>query len=228
MDAILSPSGRRRPPRRPAGRGGFTLLEVVVATSILIVLTLMIGSLFRQATSAWNTGRVRGEGSMIARGVMGSVSRDLATAIDGRPYGFADGGPVASGGTLQFVCLKASDSEGSSVHKIVYTVSRTSATRHDSVWRDGSGFQSTGDAATLFSISSRDSPVESAEFELVGATAGSNGRTRPFEKTGGPQWTGATAVKLRIKLSQKGAFSSVSVRSLGKNGKEDEHVIVAN
>ena len=211
MEATRSGTRRSRPPAR---RGGFTLLEVVVATSVLIILTLMIGSLFRQATSSWNTGRVRGEGSMIARSVLGAVARDLATAIDGRPYGFS-GGPEASDGSLEFVCVKSAGARGQSVHKISYTVTPTGATRKDAVW-DGDSF---GPARnfTLFEIGSGESPVEEASFELVGAAA----QSRSFEKNAGAKWPGATAVKLRMKLSQKGAFTGVSVRSRGKNGIED-------
>lgn len=206
-------SGSRRL-RSSARRGGFTLLEVVVATSVLIILTLMVGSLFRQATSSWNAGRVRGEGSMIARSVLGSVSRDLATAIDGRPYGFS-GGPEASGGTLEFVCLKSAGANGQTVHKITYNVTSTGATRKDEIW-DGDSFGSAR-SFTLFEIGSGVSPIEAVSFEPVGPSA----QTRAFEKNAGAKWPGATAVKLRMKLSQKGAFTGVSVRSLGKNGTGD-------
>lgn len=222
----------RFPAGRGAGssaRGGFTLLEVVVATSILLVLTLMIGSLFRQATSAWNTGRVRGEGSMIARGVLGSVARDLATAVDGRPYGFS-GGPEASGGTLTFVCLKSAGETGETVHRIEYSVSSRRAERKDSVW-NGKTFKHVR-TSTLFEIDGSYSPIESASFELVGPD--SRGRTLAGEAgdreaAAAEGWAdGATAVKLRMKLSQKGAFSAVAVRSLGKNGKEDDEKATDN
>ena len=224
MDKPSSGAGRSAPDRRPAGRGGFTLLEVVVATAVLIVLTLMIGSLFRQATSAWNTGRVRGEGSMLARAVLGSVSRDLATAVDGRPYGFS-GGPEADGGSLSFVCLRAArtgkdaagDVLGESVHKITYSVTKTVATRKDETWT-GSRFDD-AQTFTIYEIDAVDSPIESATFELVGPAA----QRRSFEDPGAAsRWQGATGVKLRMKISQKGAFTGVSVRSLGKNGKGDE------
>ena len=223
MREPLSGTGRSVPLRQPAGRGGFTLLEVVVATAVLIVLTLMIGSLFRQATSAWNTGRVRGSGSMIARSILGSVSRDLATAIDGRPYHFDSGGPEASGGTLEFVCRKAARSgksvtgavRGETIHKIRYSVSSSRATRRDEIW-NGSSFGN-GEDFVLFEWEGADSPIKDCSFETVGASPGA----RDGENAGA-LWTGPTAVKIRIDLSQKGSFSGVSVRSLGKNGREDD------
>ena len=53
---------------------GFTLIEVMVATTILLLMTVMMGALFRQASSAWDAGNAQAEGGMIVRGVVGAIT----------------------------------------------------------------------------------------------------------------------------------------------------------
>ena len=215
-------------------KDGFTLLELIVAVTVLLVMTVLLGSVFRQATSAWDTGRVRGEGGMIARGVIGSVSRDLATAIDGRPYGHGWGLPKASGNTLEFVCLKEADSGGQEVHWIKYEVDAGSVTKTDQTWtgdgpgpvkksslfksREGQKFtlEDTGDVFTEIPI-----PKELRERKYEsGSPDAKSGYERYDVKAKWP--TAPAAIKIRISFSQEGSFSGVSVRSLGRNGVPDD------
>lgn len=208
-------SGVRSPSSRAARRGGFTLLELVVATTVFLILSLMIGALFRQAASAWDAGRVRGEGGMIARGILGSISRDLATAVDGRPYG--KDLPTASGTVLKFVCLKKLDGDGAlEPHYIEYN----GTTRSDWVWKK-SGWQQNGNPINLGETDNTSFKIEKLEFTEIGLP--DTGETeRDEEGTGfGAKWTGPAAVKVRLVFEQSGAFSGLEIRSLGKNGVED-------
>ena len=47
-----------RPPASPSAsrRGAFTLIEVMVATAVMLIMVVMIGALFRQASSSWDSG----------------------------------------------------------------------------------------------------------------------------------------------------------------------------
>ena len=72
--------------RQQYGAAGFSLIEVMVATAVLLVVVLMLGSVFRQASSAWDSGYARAEGGMVVRGVLGSIHRELSHAVDGRHF----------------------------------------------------------------------------------------------------------------------------------------------
>ena len=198
---------------------GFTLVELVVATAILIILTFMTGSLFRQATSAWDTGRVRGEGGMVARAILGAVSRDMASAIDPRPFGESF---PSSGSTLKLVCLKAPDADGNSVFRVVYTVGNASVTRKEKPWT-GSGWGSETESI-LFE---REAGENSFSIDNPGSAftvLDADPDERDYESEYGTfdsKWTGPASVKVRVVFTQKGSFAGVQVRSLGKNGVED-------
>ena len=199
---------------------GFTLIELVVATAILLVLTFMVGAMFRQATSAWDTGRVRGEGNMVARAIVGSVSRDLVCAVDPRPYGksFPTGGS-----SLDLVCLKSPDADGNSVYHVVYNVGASSVTRDEEVW-NGRSFTGKKTAVLYdkgvnekpFSI---DSPGET--FPVIGSPADLRSPGESSFGSSDTHWDGPAAVKVRVAFTLKGVFSGVMVRSLGKNGVPD-------
>ena len=215
-------------------RSGFTLIEVLVATTIMLLLIVMIGSLFRQATSSWDTGHARGEGGMVTRGVVGAISADLATAIDGRPYGA--GLPAASGSTLTFVCYKPTLDGGSKrreVHKISYRVGSGQVTREDTVW-NGKGFGNRTESV-LYKESKDSSDYRyGMEFKVATLDKPDSGllspsqfpkesdRTYETKTTWDGTWADPVSVKVRVTLTQEKAFSGLTVRSLGRNGVDDD------
>ena len=215
-------------------RSGFTLIEVLVATTIMLLLIVMIGSLFRQATSSWDTGRARGEGGMVTRGVVGAISADLATAIDGRPYGA--GLPAASGSTLTFVCYKPTLDGGSKrreVHKISYRVGSGQVTREDTVW-NGKDFGNSTESV-LYEESKDSSDYRyGMEFKVATLDKPDSGllspsqfpkesdRTYETKTTWDGTWADPVSVKVRVTLTQEKAFSGLTVRSLGRNGVDDD------
>ena len=205
----------------------FTLIEVMVATVILLLMTVMMGSLFRQASSAWDAGYARAAGGMLARSVLGSVSRDLATAIDGRPYG--EGEVSCNNGSLSFVCLKAvMDRDGKTireVHKITYS-GGGSVTRTDQRWNASDSTWGTTDSATIYA-GKEDGQEASFDFQKIDKPAAANSSERDEFESGGTfakdiEWTGPAAVKVRMTLSQNGSFSGLSIRSWGRNGRPSE------
>ncbi|MBQ9726388.1 MAG: prepilin-type N-terminal cleavage/methylation domain-containing protein [Kiritimatiellae bacterium] len=206
---------------------GFTLIELVVATAVLLVLTLIIGALFRQALSAWDTGRIRGEGGMIVRGLVGTVSKDLTTAIDGRPYGFDL--PKASGSSLDFVCLRAAEPDESPARFEVHHITYSGATRTDRV-RTASGW-TTVSTVDLADSDSSSFTIKSVEYAAIGMPSAASQKARGYETETGfsgadsAKWggnAGPSAVKIRVTFQEKGRFEGLAVRSKGPNGFGDE------
>ena len=62
---------------------GFTLVEVLAAMMVLMIIVLMLGRVFRDATGAWTIGTRQMEDNMNGRAVMDFIARDIATAIAG-------------------------------------------------------------------------------------------------------------------------------------------------
>lgn len=200
-------------------RNGFTLIEVMVATAVLLIMVLMVGSLFRSAASSWDSGYARAEGGSIVRGVAGSISRDLSTAVDGRAYGKTTDIIDVSSSSIQFVCFKPVKTVGGTVrrelHFIEYSVG-ASVTRKDSVLT-GSSWSSLP-STTLYS--GGDGSF-GAKFELSAASAASTTDVpdRPYESSSDYKWT-IPSVKLRCTLTREGSFSGLQVLCLGPDGKQ--------
>jgi hypothetical protein len=57
------------------------MIEVLVASTILIVLVMMLAMLFQQTGAAWRTGVKRADGYMQIRALVGAVQRDAASAV---------------------------------------------------------------------------------------------------------------------------------------------------
>lgn len=61
---------------------GFSLIEVLVAMTILTVIVLIVAGIFQQTSLAWTLGLRRADAQSITRAVVGSLSRDLAMIVD--------------------------------------------------------------------------------------------------------------------------------------------------
>ena len=216
------PSDRKtaRPRGRPAA---FTLIEVMVATAVMVIMVLMVGSVFQQTSSSWDAGYARAEGGMAVRTVVGSLTRDLATAVDGRRFDLSS--PVeCNGSSLTFYRLN--EDSGGGFEKVVYSLKENSATRN---------------GKQLISINKKndndnDKPPFTANFEFfmpeygVGVDPDPEDETvpiRPFE-TGAFSGSGGGGGKavvwtvpyviVRCSLSRNGSLSGLAVRSLGHDG----------
>lgn len=63
-------------------RRGFSLIEILVAMSILVVIVLIVGGLFQQTSLAWTLGMQRATEQSNVRAVAGALGRDLASMVD--------------------------------------------------------------------------------------------------------------------------------------------------
>lgn len=68
------------------GRGGFSLIEILVATTILLVIVILASMVFQQTTGAYQTGERKVNAQVALRNIIGAMTRDLALAVDSDDY----------------------------------------------------------------------------------------------------------------------------------------------
>ena len=73
-------------PRESWRRAGFSLVEILVATTILLIIVMMISMVFQQTSGAYQSGTRRVKSQTVLRSVLGTISRDLTLAVDSRNY----------------------------------------------------------------------------------------------------------------------------------------------
>jgi len=93
-----------------AGRpchGGFSLVEILIAVTLLLVIVMMISMVFQQASGAWASGSSQAKSESAIRATLGSVERDLLNAVDARDYSSPAANPSASGTpNLSFIAFQ--------------------------------------------------------------------------------------------------------------------------
>ena len=65
-----------------SNKSGFSMIEVLVASTIMIMIVMMLGMLFQESSRAWRTGKQRADTYQQVRALFGSIQRDASTAID--------------------------------------------------------------------------------------------------------------------------------------------------
>ena len=207
-------------PQSAPRRGGFTLIEVMVATAVMLIMVVMIGALFRQASSSWDSGYATAEGGMAVRSVIGALTRDLATAIDGRIYGLKK--PVEVEGTsVELICYKPATGNGSNyqreIHRIKYN-GGSSVSRTDSVLTGKSSWTRVG-SSTIYAGGTG---ANGAKCTFHAAEPIDEYALRGYERKA-PAFKDSLAweipsVKVRIELTRTGSFSGLTVISHGPDG----------
>jgi prepilin-type N-terminal cleavage/methylation domain-containing protein len=92
------------PPSRPR-HDGFSLVEVLIAVTLLLIITVMISMVFQQASGAWSSGTTQAKSESAIRAALGSVERDLLNAVDARDYPSATV-DFAGGDSITFVAFQ--------------------------------------------------------------------------------------------------------------------------
>lgn len=65
---------------------GFSMIEILVAITILMIMVVLVSMVFQQSNDAFSEGRKRNESQIALRSVLGSISRDLSLAVDSALY----------------------------------------------------------------------------------------------------------------------------------------------
>lgn len=83
-------------------RNGFSMIEVLVASAILVVIVMMLAMLFQQTSLSWRTGVKRADAYMQIRSAIGAIQRDASAAVDARTIPLALRNKLKPGGGQQF------------------------------------------------------------------------------------------------------------------------------
>ena len=141
--------GGRSSPRRGSG---FTLLEVLVATGILVVLGTGLVALMTQAISLWRRAETSGRVFEQARAILEAIASDLRAAV-------ADVGVSSEAVEIRFLC--DSDAQGRQRLQFVRAIGGEAS---DSLLRSGGMFLSTRASAAA---DGRGDAREAASGELA-------------------------------------------------------------
>lgn len=63
-------------------KAGFSLVEILIATTILLVIVMMVSMVFQQQSAAFQSGEDRVKGQAAIRNIVGMIVRDLSLAVD--------------------------------------------------------------------------------------------------------------------------------------------------
>ncbi len=158
---------------RPS-RAGFSMIEVLVAATILTIIVMMLGMLFQQTSLAWRTGSRRAEVYMQVRSAIGAIQRDASAAVDARflPERFVDEKQKFSGEKLLFYTLTGTveideadqllNNRNRSLKKITY---ETSGKRTEQVLQPDGGWV-TKSSANVLTFAERQSSQNKPQVEI--------------------------------------------------------------
>jgi len=173
---------------------GFSMIEVLVASSILVVIVMMLAMLFQQTSLAWRTGVMRANCYMQVRSAFGAIERDAAAAVDAREIpedlrsALGNGQQVFRGTELRFYTLKGAGFENSkpgntALRALSYITYSQNGKRTESVLKgDGSEWKKDDSQTIDFFVSSSKNKADlNLDFDFAqsataqsGTSAGNN------------------------------------------------------
>jgi prepilin-type N-terminal cleavage/methylation domain-containing protein len=112
--------------RSETGRAGFTLIEIIVAMTILVVIMVIMAQLFHQSSVAWDGGLRQVEMSMEGRSALNLMAGELSHALADDLLRCSIGGP---GGEIQFYTTVEPDATNRSVSQVRYMLVGTQLQR---------------------------------------------------------------------------------------------------
>ena len=193
---------------------GFSLIEVMVATTILMIIVIMVGNIFRHSSSAWETGYSTAEGASGVRSVLGTVQRELAQAIDGRKCGSKWSHPIdVDGNKITFYRYSEPMKKGSTERElqlIEYNFSRNSVVRKQD-----------GKSVTLFSKQASVGGNSEVDVDFdIGYIDISESELNLNSEVDGNAWT-RPSVWVRARITRTSSFAGMEARSYGPDGVRD-------
>jgi len=194
-------------------RTAFSLIEVLVATTLLILIVITVGTIFRQSSLSWDSGQQRADGSMLVRSVIGALERDLRAAVDGRSFPGVDADLAASAMAIsssaaKFVALLATEDGKNREPVLVELTGGNTVTRTATPLKCGSdgnwSKDGTPSSTTLLYYEAADPYKTALSFSW-----------KPAESPNDlPLW-----VTIEVELVNDENFSGIASRSMGRDGK---------
>ena len=186
-------------------RFGFTLIEVLVATFILVVIVMILSKVFHQASVAWSAGFRRADGNMTGRSAVGFMARELmnACADDQRIFIGVDGTQIWNGNqAIQFVTLTGETESGKRAARwITYEHSSGGALQRIEKRSDPNDYGKWKDYSDWTLVTN----VESMFFYAPGGSNYVNGTL--------PAW-----VRMQLTINRSDDVSGVGAKSAGPDG----------
>ncbi len=186
------------------GRGGFSLIEILVATTILLVIVILASLVFQQTTGAYDTGERKVSANVALRNIVGAISRDLALAVDSDEY---DGVPNNSWGGRSISFAAMTGSPGRTLQVVRYTAGGSSVHRRAQSYRYENGRWSTEGEPSESDVYRADSFADAAIDVRFSASDNDNL----------PE-----CVYIRAELGTSGRSAAVGGRSKGRRADSDD------
>lgn len=95
---------------------GFTLLEILVAMSILVIIVLLLTQMFHQSSIAWDSGMRKVDINMETRAVLSVMSMELTQAVGDEILPL----DMHNGSQIYFYTLKSASQSNRAVERVVY------------------------------------------------------------------------------------------------------------
>lgn len=184
---------------------GFTLLEILVAMTILIVIILIVSGVFHQSRTAWEMGIRKTDLNMEGRAALNLMAQELAQAVADGPHGYFTNLLASGGAKIDFWTFgNATNGE-----RVV---------RH--IWYDGSSGTRVDRQCQFVDPSAAKYPTTPVSVGWVPLAESANGVTLKFltdnsstYRTNLPAW-----IDIELGLSKGSKYSIVKVSSDGPDG----------
>jgi Tfp pilus assembly protein PilW len=163
-------------PVRPSRRAGFSLLEVLLATTVLIVIVMMVGLIFQQSNNAWKAGTRRADSETVLRGIMGFIERDLTHALDDAAFG----GGIGSFTAPDYMTFLTLDGTNRVPLKVDYNFLGGNLTRKCWQMHVSGGAWSPIVGSEVTAVINGDAPLNSFVLSYTNAPAGSASTNLPL------------------------------------------------
>lgn len=150
---------------------GFSLIEILIATAILLVIVVMVSLVFQQQSAAFQSGSDRVSGQAALRNAVGMIVRDLSLSVDSEDYkGKGLPNNSFSKSSISFLALTGQVAAGtnSTLEYISYSQSGGIVKRKAVQYglKDNGSWAKVGDMEA--SINSKNSAIHSLSFSTSG------------------------------------------------------------